>query len=146
MRKIKVEFFNCTPDQIAKPKGIKEYQKYAKPMQEYENNGLSFIKGTPQHNRSGINYNYVVNHYKLPLKYIDDKEKIKYVYIYNNNFINQEVIAMIGQWPEKFNELFNVNYEKQWEITFEDVVGRFFHAMGWNNINLERNSLEDMFD
>jgi DNA polymerase elongation subunit (family B) len=145
IRKIKLEFFKCSPDEIAKPSGIKEYQKYSKSIQEYLNTGLSYDKGTPQRNKASINYNYVVGFYKLPLKYIDDREKIKFVYVYDNNFINQEVIAMISKWPDKFNELFNVNYEKQWEITFEDVIGRFFHSLGWGKITLETNSLEEMF-
>lgn len=146
IKEIKKEFFKCSPDQIAKPKGIKEYKKYAKSMEFYIANGLQYEKSTPQHNRAGINYNYVVAHYNLPLKYIDDREKIKFVYINNNNFINQNVIAMISNWPDKFDELFSVDYEKQWEITFEDVIARFFKALKWGSINLESNSLEDMFN
>jgi DNA polymerase elongation subunit (family B) len=145
IKKIKSEFFNCSPDQIAKPKGIKDYGKYSQTMEFYKENGLSYAKSTPQHNRAAINYNYLVSKYNLPLKYIDDKEKIKMVYVYDNNEINQNIVAMIGQWPEKFSEIFTVDYESQWSVTFEDIIGRFFHALKWNKINLESNSLEEMF-
>ena len=94
-------------------------------MEFYEENGLRYGKLPPMHNRASINYNYIVHKYNLPLKYIDDKEKIKFVYLYDNNEINQNVIAMISKWPEKFNELFKVDYESQWSVTFEEVINRF---------------------
>lgn len=145
IREIKRDFFKCSPDEIAKPKGIGDYKKYAQSLEFYEKNGLHYSKLPPIHNRASINYNYIVNKYKLPLKYIDDKEKMKFIYLYDNNEINQNVIAMISKWPDKFNELFKVNYEAQWSVTFEEVIARFFNAMNWGTINLESNSLEDMF-
>lgn len=146
IREIKRDFFKCSPDEIAKPKGIGDYKKYAQSLEYYQKNGIHYSKLPPIHNRASINYNYIVDKYKLPLKYIDDKEKVKFVYLYDNNEINQNVIAMISKWPDKFNELFNVNYEAQWSVTFEEVIARFFKAMNWGTINLESNSLEEMFN
>jgi DNA polymerase elongation subunit (family B) len=137
MKEIKKEFIKQTPDKIAKPKGIKNYNKYAEPVSYYVENGLTYLTGTPQHNKASIGYNYLIEKYKLPLKQIGDKEKIRIVYVDPNNEIHSEIIAFIGDWPEKFNDIFVVDYEKQWLITFQDIIERFFIVLGWNKVSLD---------
>ena len=43
----------------------------------------------------------------------------------------------MGEWPEKFNELFKINYEEQWRVGFEDTINRFYTVMKWGQLIAE---------
>ena len=139
IRDINSDFYKTCANDIASPTGISDYKKYSKPMEYYLQNGLRHEgKQPPIHSRAAINYNYIVSKYKLPYILIDDKTKMKYCYIYDNNLIHQNVIGFIGEWPEKFNELFKINYDEQWRVGFQDTIDRFFKVLGWDQVNLEK--------
>ncbi|MEM4261206.1 MAG: DNA polymerase domain-containing protein, partial [Candidatus Woesearchaeota archaeon] len=146
MKQIKTDFLKAYPDDIAIPTGVSDYQKWAYPIKTYIEQGLSYIKGIPIHNRAAINYNYLVKKFNLPYQTVDNGTKIKYVYVIpNKNILNQNVIGFIGKWPEEFNKMFTVDKEQQWQVAFQSVIERFFNVMGWGDkINLENNILDSI--
>lgn len=144
MKKIHKEFRNSEIGDIANPTGISDYKKYAKSMEFYEKNGLQYPKGCPIHVRAAINYNYLIDKYKLKLQKVSNGTKMRYIYVSEQNEINSNVIGFIGNYPDKFKEIFKVDYKIQWEKTFQNVIQRIFEAIGWGEISLD-NSLKKWF-
>lgn len=146
MRDIKDQFVKASPDDIAIPTGVSDYQKWSLPIQQYLQQGLSYMKGIPIYNRASINFNYLVKKYNLPYQLIDNGTKIKYIYVIaQKNSLNQNVIGFVGKWPNEFNNMFVIDYDQQWQVTFQSVIERFFSVMGWGNkINLEVSELENL--
>lgn len=128
---IKKDFYKQPMESIAKPKGVKDYDKYAEDINFYMEKGLRFKKSTPMHNRAAINYNYLVTKYNLPQRLISNKDKIRYCYVYDNNDIRQNIIGFLGKYPESFKETFTIDYDSQWVVVFEDIINRFYAVMGW---------------
>jgi DNA polymerase elongation subunit (family B) len=143
IRDIRKEFINSKITQIAIPKGVSEYTKYAKDMDHYIKNGLSFNPKPPIHVRASINYNFLIKTMDLPLIPVNNGTKVKFIHVSPNNIIQQDVIAFINEWPEAFNKLFVIDYEYQFQRTFITVIQRFFDVLDWGNINIEENSLSD---
>lgn len=128
---------NAPIEDIAIPKGVKDYKKYSINFQ----NGLSFLPSTPIHNRASINHNYMVQKYRLPLREIDDGAKIKYIFLKENNEIHQNVVAFDDVWPEKFNELFNVDRNTLFEKSFMEIAQRIFDVLEFRKITLKESKL-----
>lgn len=145
MKKIKKKFETESLTKIASPTGISDYDKYGKPGYKYLQEGLSFPKGCIIHARAAICYNYINEKYKLKLQPITNGTKMKYVYIYDNNMLHTYVIGFVGNWPERFNEWFKINYEIQWIKTFQDTVQRFFDVIGWGIINFSSSKFSTFF-
>lgn len=124
-------------EEIAIPKGVNDYKKYAFDFSR----GLNYLPKTPIHNRASINHNYIVKKYKLPNREIDDGNKIKYIFIYSNNELHQNVIAFDDAWPEKFEQLFKVDRDELFEKTFLDISQRMFDALGFRTISLKENKM-----
>lgn len=146
MRSIKKDFIHQTATEIAIPTGISDYTKYSEVVKYYSNK-ITYPKACPIHVRAAINYNYMIKKYNLPLQPIDNGSKIKYIYVVSNkNELNQNIIGFINQWPEEFNNMFTLDYENQWQKTFESVIQRFFDVLKWGNIQLETNNLSSLFE
>jgi len=142
---IKEEFLKQDIHRIAICKGCKEYTKWVKnPMNEYIENGLSYLKGIPIQARAAQNYNYLVEKYQLPLQQIFNGNKVKYVYIFENNEIHQNIIGFMGRFPEFFKDKFEVDYELQWEKSFLSIIQRFFDVLGWGKISLIHTAFDEM--
>lgn len=124
-------------EEIAIPKGVKDYKKYSIDFSK----GLQFLPSTPIHNRASINHNYIVKKYKLPNREIDDGNKIKYLFVNKNNELHQEVIAFDDAWPDKFDELFNIDRDLLFNKTFLVISQRMFDALGFRTISLKENKM-----
>jgi hypothetical protein len=124
-------------EDIAIPKGVKDYKKYSIDFSE----GMRYLPSTPIHNRASINHNYMVQKYKLPFREIDDGAKIKYVFLKENNEIHQNVIAFDDQWPEKFNSLFAIDRNTLFEKSFMEIAQRIFDVLGFRTISLKESKL-----
>ncbi len=137
LRKIQKEFISQKIEDIARPVGVTKYRKYAKPLEEYEKDGLSFQLHTPRHNRASIIYNYIVKKENLPYELVDDGAKIKYVMVYPDNKYCVDVIGFIGHYPKEFENIFKIDYDRQLQDTFFNSIQIMYDAVGWGVINLE---------
>lgn len=124
-------------EEIAIPKGVKDYKKYAIDFSK----GMNFLPSTPIHNRASINHNYMVQKYQLPYKEIDDGAKVKYIFLNSNNELHQNVIAFDDEWPALFNEKFKIDRDTMFEKTFLDISQRMFDALGFRTISLKENKM-----
>lgn len=139
LKEIKEEFKTANVTDISMPKGISDYEKYAKSDEYYEKNGLSYPHSCPIHVRAAINYNYINKKYQWSGLPIFNGTKLKYIHINPNNEIHQDIFGFVGNIPKGFDKIFKVDYEKQFERTFQNIVQRFFDVLGWGEINLSSN-------
>jgi DNA polymerase elongation subunit (family B) len=146
MVKVKKDFKNDKIENIAIPKGLSDYQKYGKIVEKGLKNdkGLTIPKGCPIHCRAAIHYNYLVSKYNLSLQKINNGTKMRFIYVQSNNELNTDIIGFVGNYPDKFKELFKIDYERQWIKTFQNVIQRLFDAMDWETISLD-NKLKKFF-
>jgi hypothetical protein len=141
LKEIKAQFKTEEAGNIALPKGISDYVKWAKSDEHYAKNGLSYIPKCPIHVRAAINYNYMNRKYKLGGMPIYNGTKMKYIHVTANNELRQDVIGFVGNYPEAFKEKFSIDYDRQWERSLQDVIERFFSVLGWGEIDLQAQNL-----
>ncbi|MFW6247074.1 MAG: DNA polymerase domain-containing protein [bacterium] len=146
LRKIHDEFLDAHPSDIANPTGIKDYQKYAKPVEVYlKNKEINYPKHLPIHVRAAMNYNFTLAKNNLPLMPVNNGTKMKYIYVApHKNELHQNVIGFINEWPKEFDELFYVDIEAQWNKVFQKAIQRFFNVLDWGEIEIEENTLSDL--
>ena len=143
IRQVKKDFVNQPIEDISRPSGITDYDKYAKSFEDYDKNGLKYALHTPIHNRAAIVYNYIVEKMKLPNNMVYSGSKLKYIYVYPNNSYRSDVIGYMGNYPEKFKEIFKINYEMQFDKTYLEAIQTLFAAVNWGNINLSTSNDTD---
>jgi DNA polymerase elongation subunit (family B) len=145
LRQIHDEFLKASPTDIANPKGIKDYQKYAEPTESYlSKNKIYYQLHLPIHNRAAINYNFIITKHKIPLMEINNGTKMKFIYVASHkNELHQNVIGFINEWPKEFEDLFKVDIEEQWNKVFQDAIQRFFNVLNWGTIEIEENTLSN---
>jgi len=128
---------NSPIEEIAIPKGVKDYKKYAIDFSK----GMIYLPSTPIHNRASINHNYMVQKYKLPYREIDDGAKVKYLFVNQTNELHQNVIAFDDEWPDLFDKKFTVDRDTLFTKTFLDISQRMFDALGFRKISLKENKM-----
>ena len=143
MRDMKKEFKKSSIEDISFPRGISEYDKYAEGIVPEQD--MMFKKGTPMANRASICYNFLVKKYRMRVQTITNGTKIKFCYVLPRNEVRTNVISYIGKYPKKFKGVFEIDYEKQWRISFQDVVQRFFDALDWGEIDFNAGKLNKFF-
>lgn len=135
MKKINSAFKKANVDEIAIPKGVSSYTKYANEGSYYVKHGVEYPKGCPIHVRASINYNYLNSKYDLRLEPITNGTKMRFVHTTFKNELRQDVIGFVGDYPEKFKSLFTVDYDRQWKRSFQSILQRFFDVLNWGEIN-----------
>ena len=149
IRDVKRRFMEQSIDGISEFGSVQEYSKWAKPVNFYLENGLSFAKGTPSRNKAAIAYNYLITKYKIPMVPIGDGSKIKFVRLNNQNKFGLDWMAWVGNWPKKFDEWFEVDKEEQFDKTILEPMKRFHEVLGWcdekTGIQLKKSKLSGMF-
>jgi len=145
LRSIHEEFLKAHPSDIANPTGIKDYQKYAEPVEKYiKQKRINYPSHLPIHVRAAMNYNYIVAKHNLPLMEVDNGTKMKYIYVSKHkNELGQNIIGFINEWPKEFDDLFFVDIEEQWQKVFQRAIQRFFDVLGWGQIEVEENTLSE---
>jgi len=147
MREIHEKFLTTSLDEIAVPKGVTDYKKYAQPIEYYFEHGLSYPKSCPIHVRASINYNFIIKKFNLPLQPIDNGTKMKFVYVADQkNILNQNIIGFVNNWPKEFDKMFKLDMDAQWDRVFQSVIQRFFDVLQWGNIRLEKCGLSSLFE
>lgn len=120
------KFFMKLPiDQLAKPSSVSKLNDYKE--------GLN-TKGIQSHYRGVFGYLDFLDKYDKENKYekITAGEKIKWCYIKPNKEFNVSSIAIpVGDYNKDILDHIEIDYEKQFNVTFMGLVNQVFDACGW---------------
>jgi len=132
-------------ESIYKNSGINNYEKYSKQCNEFET-----VKGMPAHVKSAYFHDLILEKLNLSGKYQKFKsgDKVKSVYVKVPNKYGIDSIGFKGTYPEEFNDIFEVDYEKMFGKILYAAIDRFYKSVNWKlrkpneNVKIE---LEDFF-
>ena len=141
IKEIKKDFKSAVLGDIGTVKGVKEYTKYAYTTEELLKTGLKCKNRTPIHTRASICYHYMIKRFNLPYMEISNGAKVKFIHVKENNLINTNVIAFIGNFPEEVHEHFKIDYDTHYQKTFLSPIQRMFDVLDWGEITLKKNAL-----
>ena len=131
----RVQFKKLPPEDIAFPRMVSNVNKH-------KSTSSIYAKGTPIHARGALLYNHHIKDKKLDNKYslINNGEKIKFCYLKKPNWIHENVISFISDFPTELDLDKSIDYELQFEKAFLEPVKVILDAIGWNVekvVNLE---------
>ena len=131
----RVQFKKMPPEDIAFPRTVSNVNKH-------KSTSSIYAKGTPIHARGALLYNHHIKDKKLDNKYslINNGEKIKFCYLKKPNWIHENVISFISDFPTELDLDKSIDYELQFEKAFVEPVKVILDAIGWNVekvVNLE---------
>lgn len=97
------------------------------------------------HVRASILFNHIVRERKLDKKYnyINDGEKIKYLFLRVPNPSSQNVIAFINEFPKEFDLTKYIDHDTMFEKGFIEPLRSILNVVGWNTEHVS--TLEDFF-
>lgn len=127
IKEIKKEFMKASIYDISFPRGVNGMKKYA-------NRDTIYAKSTPMHTRACLLHNHLVKKLNLEKKYklIEDKEKIRYVYLKEPNHIGENVIGYTDKLPPEFGLDKYVDYERQFDKIFLKPIEDIATVVGWS--------------
>ena len=139
------EFKNLSIAEISKISGMNNYAEYSARC-----NGMNTVKGMPSHLKAAYFHDMIVEQNGWGSKYEKFKsgDKVRMVYVKKPNKYNLDMIGFKGDWPEEFNNIFTVDFEKMFSKVFYAAIERFYEAVGWKlrkpseNLTVE---LDDLF-
>ena len=111
---------------IAFPRGCNGVTKYRHPREIYQ-------KGTPIHVRGALLYNHYIKDKKIQHKnaFIQEGEKIKFVYLKTPNPIQENVISFFQDLPSEFNLEKYIDHDKQFNKAFYEPLRSVLECIGW---------------
>ena len=111
---------------IAFPRGCNGVTKYRHPREIYQ-------KGTPIHVRGALLYNHHIKDKKIQHKnaFIQEGEKIKFVYLKTPNPIQENVISFFQDLPSEFNLEKYIDHDKQFNKAFYEPLRSVLECIGW---------------
>ena len=111
---------------IAFPRGCNGVTKYKHPYEIYQ-------KGTPIHVRGALLYNHYIKDKKIQHKnaFIQEGEKIKFVYLKTPNPIQENVISFFQDLPSEFNLEKYIDHDKQFNKAFYEPLRSVLECIGW---------------
>ena len=129
------QFKQLPPEDIAFPRTASNVQKY-------KASSTIYAKGTPIHIRSALLFNHYVKKNKLDKKYslIGNGEKVKFLYLYKPNVIQENVLSFIQDFPHELGLDKYIDYDLQFEKSFVEPLKTILDSIGWNvekTVNLE---------
>ena len=115
-------------DEVAFPRGVNNLSKYRHPKDIYS-------KGTPIHVRGALLYNWYVKKYEVEHKhpFIQEGEKIKFMYLKTPNPIHENCISFFGELPKEFGIEKYVDYQTQFEKSFLEPLKNVLQCIGWTH-------------
>ena len=129
------QFKSLPPEDIAFPRTASNVQKY-------KASSTIYAKGTPIHVRGALLFNHYIKQNKLDKKYslIGNGEKVKFLYLYKPNIIQENVLSFIQDFPHELGLDKYVDYDLQFEKSFVEPLKTILDSIGWNvekTVNLE---------
>lgn len=133
------EFKTLPIEAISSPSGVNG-------MTVYHNQSTIYGKKTPIHVKGALLYNYHIKRLGLENTYplIKDSDKLKYVYLVEQNPFREEVISYINELPKEFELEKYVDYDRQFEKVFVKAIENIVTCMGWT-VNMDA-TLDDFFN
>ena len=127
IRKMRSDFRNMDPAEIAFPRTCNNVEKYSNRLTIYS-------KGTPMHVRGSLLFNHYLKQKNLEGKYnvINNGEKIKFCYLKNPNPIHENVISFINEFPKEFGLSQYIDYDLQFEKSFIEPLKAILDSIGWS--------------
>ena len=128
MKDCKEEYLSLSPEIIGTPKPANGLAKYS------DERG-KFKSGCPIQTRAALLYNRLLREMKLTKKYeeIHESDKIKIVYLVEQNPLREHIIGWIGTLPKEFELHAYIDYETQYNKTFLSPVESVLSAISWNS-------------
>jgi len=115
-------------DEVAFPRGVNNLSKYRHPTNIY-------TSGTPIHVRGALLYNWYVKKYQVEHKhpFIQEGEKIKFMYLKTPNPLHENCISFFGELPKEFGIEKYVDYQTQFEKSFLEPLKNVLQCIGWEH-------------
>jgi len=127
---------------VMKNTGVKEISKYIKGRKTF----TGYLKGTPAHVKSSINFNDMLSRLKADAVDIKNGDKIKWAYLRNNPY-GFETMALRGydDPPEivEFVEEY-IDRQRMFESDLQGKLDDFYSAMNWGKLP-ENNTVNKFF-
>jgi len=122
------EFKNLSITEISKISSMNNFAEYS-----VRCNGMNTVKGMPSHLKAAYFHDMIMEQNGWGSKYEKFKsgDKVRMVYLKKPNKYNLDMIGFKGDWPEEFNKIFTVDYEKMFSKVFHAAIERFYEAVGW---------------
>lgn len=132
------EFKNSKVESIAFPRSVSGLEKYS-------SNSSIYIKGTPVQVRASLLHNFHIKKNNLEKKYdfIKEGEKMKFIYLKEPNFINENVIGFLHVLPAELNLDQSIDYTKQFEKAFIIPMKKILDCVKWTHEKM--NTIDDCF-
>ena len=113
---------------VAFPRGVNNLEKYRHRTDIY-------CKGTPIHVRGALLYNDFVRKNKLEHKYpyIQEGEKIKFIYLKTPNPLHENCVSFFNDIPPEMNLDKYVDYQLQFEKSFLEPLKNVLQCVGWTH-------------
>lgn len=139
VRNFRSKFMSMSVEQIAFPRSCSKMEEYADKTNIYR-------KSTPIAVKGGLIYNHWLNEKKLSKSYpyINDGEKIKFVYLKTPNPLREHVVSFSSTIPKEFGlDKRYIDYDTQFEKSYLEPLKTILEAIGWKAE--ESNTLESLF-
>jgi len=139
VKKFKSTLETQTVENIAQNTSVQKIKKYMSTDERP-------IKGTPAHVRSAINYNMLLKILQLVGKYrvIQEKDKIKWVYLKNNPYGFEKIAFKNDENPLKIMKFITryMDINKIFQQAVMNKLQTFYDAMRWGRVNLSINTID----
>jgi DNA polymerase elongation subunit (family B) len=111
-------------------------------LDKYKGSSTLYAPRTPIQVRGAIMYNHLVKKLKIANKYpyIQEGEKIKFVYLKIPNPIQENVISYFQTLPQEFNVHKYIDYDMQFSKSFLEPLNSVLNSIGW--VSERRGTLE----
>ena len=138
IEKCRKEFKSLPPEEVAFPRSVSNVEKWKSSSDMYN-------KGCPIHVRGAILYNHWTAKKKIDHKYatINNGEKIKFCYLKTPNWMHENVISFIQDFPTELDLDKHVDYDLQFSKAFLEPVKVILDCIGWETER--KNTLESFF-
>ena len=123
---------------IAFPRGVNGLEKFSDKQ-------TIIAKGCPIHVRGTLMYNHLLRTKKLEKTYpfIQEGEKIKFIFLKEPNTIQSNIIAFPQSLPKEFDLDKYIDYNMQFEKSFVEPLKIILDSIGWKTEHVS--SLADFF-
>lgn len=123
------DFENLDYNSIAIIKSLNKLDEYVANC-----DGWNVAPRMQAHYRGAYYYNKLLDDLHIANNYekIRQGDKVKFVYLKNNNKYGINVISYVDTYPKEFESIFELDKEMMFEKCVKDVVNQFYKALNWN--------------